>query len=118
MSPRLSNCFPQISHLMAGFPFGLAGISTTHVQTTLSYLFAGIPILNALRLIITINTIINNEQMAPTKKIVVNAMSFGTVVVVVVVVPASVAVVTSAVYRLINTPAITGPIAPPIILIC
>jgi hypothetical protein len=42
--------------------------------------------------------------MAPTKKIALNAISFGTVVVVVVVVPPSSAVVTSAVYRLINTP--------------
>ena len=81
----------------------------------LYYLFAGIPIDTALRLIITINAIINNEQMAPTKNIVVNAMSFGTLVVVVV--PTSVVVVTGDVYRLINTPAITGPIAPPIILI-
>jgi hypothetical protein len=48
--------------------------------------------------------------MAPTKKIVLNAISFGTVVVP----PSSVG--TSATYRLINTPAITGPIAPPIIL--
>jgi hypothetical protein len=81
----------------------------------LYYLFIGIPIDTALRLIIIINAIIANEQMAPTKKIVVNAMSFGTVVVVVV--PTSLVVVTSDVYRLINTPAITGPIAPPIILI-
>jgi hypothetical protein len=33
----------------------------------LSYLFTGIPIDNALRLIIIINAIIANEQMAPTK---------------------------------------------------
>ncbi|MFL6357314.1 MAG: hypothetical protein ACJ71C_12265 [Nitrososphaeraceae archaeon] len=70
---------------------------------------AGIPIFKALRLIIAINAIISNEQMAPTKKIVLNAISFGTVVVP----PSSVG--TSATYRLINTPAITGPIVPPII---
>jgi hypothetical protein len=79
--------------------------------SSLSYLFAGIPIFNALRFIITINSIINNEEMAPTKKIALNAISFGTVVVP----PFSAG--TSATYRLINTPAITGPIAPPIILI-
>lgn len=64
---------------------------------------------------IHINAIIANEQTAPIKNIVVNAMSFGTLVVVVV--PTSVVVVTSDVYRLRNTPAITGPIAPPIIRI-
>jgi hypothetical protein len=47
--------------------------------SSLSYFFAGIPILNALRFIITINSIINNEEMAPTKKIALNAISFGTV---------------------------------------
>jgi hypothetical protein len=81
----------------------------------LYYLFAGIPINNALRLMIHINAIIANEQMAPIKNIVVNAMSFGTLVVVVV--PTSVVVITSDVNRLRNTPAITGPIAPPIIRI-
>jgi hypothetical protein len=50
----------------------------------LYYLFAGIPIDNALRLMIHINAIIANEQMAPIKNIVVNAKSFGTLVVVVV----------------------------------
>ena len=54
--------------------------------SSLSYLFAGIPIFTALRFIITINTISNNEEMAPTKKIALNAVSFGTVVVVVFVV--------------------------------
>jgi len=85
------------------------------IDMMLYYLFAGIPIDNALRLMIHINAIIANEQMAPIKNIVVNAKSFGTLVVVVV--PTSVVVVISDVYRLRNTPAITGPIAPPIIRI-
>jgi hypothetical protein len=64
---------------------------------------------------IHINANIANEQRAPTKNIMVNAMSFGTLAVVVV--PTSVVIITSDVYKLRNVPAITGPIAPPIILI-
>ena len=77
----------------------------------LNYLFAGIPIFNALRFIITMNATKLSEIIAPTRNVALNAMAFGTEDVT----PSGLC--TSEVNNAMNIPAIIGPIAPPIIRI-
>jgi len=80
-------------------------------MTVVNYLFAGIPIFNALLFIIIISATILSEVIAPTRNIALKAIAFGTDEVT----PSEVC--TSAVYIDKKSPAITGPIAPPIIRI-
>ena len=80
-------------------------------QLHLLPLWAGIPIEIALRFIISISATRLNEVIDPTKNIALNAVVFGTNEIT----PSD--VVTSDVYKPKKSPAITGPIAPPIILI-
>jgi hypothetical protein len=74
-----------------------------------NYLFDGIPILYALRFIINIKATKLSEIIAPNRSIPLNAIVFGTKDVT----PSGVC--TSEVNSAKNIPAITGPIAPPII---
>ena len=80
-------------------------------MTVVDYLFAGIPIFNALRFIININATKLSEIIAPTRNVALNAIAFGTEDVT----PSGLC--TSEVNSAMNIPAITGPIAPPIIRI-
>ena len=78
---------------------------------TVNYLFVGIPIFNALRFIISISATKLTEIKAPTRNVALNAMAFGTEDVT----PSGLC--TFEVNNAMNIPAITGPIAPPIIRI-
>ena len=51
--------------------------ATLYSDSLLNYLFAGIPIFNALRFIINMNATIG-EIIAPTRNIALNAIAFGT----------------------------------------
>jgi hypothetical protein len=51
---------------------------TLYSDSFLNYLFAGIPIFNALRFIININATKLSEIIAPTRNVALNAIAFGT----------------------------------------
>ena len=78
-----------------------------------SHLFVGIPIEIARRRMTTIIGIIASEAKAPTKNVILNAVASG----IANISPACRGSCITTVNILRNTPAITGPIAPPIILI-
>ena len=74
-----------------------------------NYLFEGIPIFNDLRFIININATMLSEAIAPNRNIELNAIAFGTKDVT----PSGLCTFELNIVK--NIPAITGPIAPPII---